>query len=302
MTLAVDTLSFCEMESRLAAFKPDLIHGFHAYYCGIITRKLAERFHVPYMITFTGSDIHDRRFRDHPDTVSAIENAGGIVCFSDNDADMVAKSYFRIGGSINVAPQGVESLPTDADDDFGLCDTSFILLLPAALRPVKQVEFPLQALLPLLPLEPDIQLIIAGGVIDQDYAATIRSMLCATPFARWLGEVPREKMGSLYNRADLVLNCSRSESMPNTLMEAMSLGRPVLASNISGNRALVRDKENGWLYNNETEFRALVRQLRKDADMRDKAGKRAMRDMRENFSPGLEFERYRAMYRQLCPA
>lgn len=297
--LAIDTLSFSEMEERLAAFKPDLIHGFHAFYCGAITRKLAEQFHLPYMITFTGSDIHDRRFRDHPDTVGAIENASGIVCFSDNDANMIAKGFARTGGTINVIPQGVASLSADADDDYVFCDSAFILLLPAALRPVKQIEFPLQALPPLLQHEPDIQLVIAGGVIDRDYAATIRSMLCDAPFARWLGEVPHEKMGGLYNRADLVLNCSSSESMSNTLLEAMSLGRPVLASNISGNRALVRDRENGWLYNDAAEFRALVKQIRSDADMREKAGKRAMRDMRDNFLPDLEVERHLAMYRRV---
>jgi len=299
VTLAIDALSFTEMESRLAAFKPDLIHGFHAHHCGIITRNLAERFHVPFMITITGSDIHDRLLWNHPDTVKAIETAGAVVCFSDSDADRVTSSYPHISGYVTVVPQGVESLSTGEDDDFNFCDGAFILLLPAALRPVKCIEFPLQALRKLVQLEPALQLVIAGGVIDQDYAVTIRNTLSDTPFARWLGEVPHEKMGNLYHRADLVLNCSSSESMPNTLMEAMSLGRPVLASNIDGNRSLVRDKENGWLYNNEEEFRALVKQLMGDPAMREKAGKQAMQEIRDHFSPRLEAERYVSLYHGL---
>jgi len=299
VSLAIDNLSFNEIEKQLAAFKPDVIHAFHAHYCGSITRKLAEQFHLPYMITITGSDIHDRRLRNHPDTVKAIENANTIVCFCDNDADILAGSYPHICGIVAVVPQGVASLPAVEGDHFDLSDSAFVLLLPAALRPVKRIEFPLQALSQLVKLEPGLQLVIAGGIIDLDYAATIRNMLCNAPFAKWLGEVPHEKMGSLYNRADLVLNCSYSESMPNSLMEAMSLGRPVLAANIDGNCSLVRDKENGRLYNNEVDFRALVKQLMGDAAMREELGKQAMQDIRENFSPHLEAERYLSLYHSL---
>ncbi|MDD2853007.1 MAG: glycosyltransferase [Desulfuromonadaceae bacterium] len=299
VNIAADSHSFSEMERQLAAFKPDLVHGFHAHYCGTITRKLAERFQVPYIITTTGSDIYERRLRNHPDTVKAIECADAVVCFSNNDAEIVTDCYPHMRGSIIVIPQGTEPLPIVEGNGFDISEETFLLLLPAALRPVKRIEFALQALPLLVQFDPTVRLVITGGVIDQDYASSIRSMLSDSPFAVWFGEVPHEKMGSLYDRADLVLNCSSSESMSNSLMEAMSLGRPVLAANIPGNRSLIRHGETGCLFDDEHDFRRLVQQLKGDAAMRAELGFRGRQEILTNFSAHREAEQYLSLYCKL---
>jgi glycosyltransferase involved in cell wall biosynthesis len=285
------------MERRLDDFRPELIHGFHARHCGTITRYLAERRNLPFVITVTGSDIHDPLLREHPETLTVLRSAQGVVCFDEGDAALLAEYVPRSGGRLAVVPQGVEPLPDVAGESFGLADDAFVLLLPAALRPVKRVDFPLQALAPLMQRIPTLRLVIAGGVIDQDYAAIIRDMLCTAPFASWLGEVPHELMGSLYRRAGLVLNCSRSESMPNSLMEAMVLGRPVLAVDIPGNRSLVSHGQTGWLYSSESGFREQVALLAGDAARRDECGRRAREYVLEHHSPALEAGRLLALYR-----
>lgn len=299
LVLSADCLSVDEMEQRLAEFRPDLVHGFHARYCGAITRHLAERRKVPYVITITGSDIHDPQLGEHSGTVKAIRSAQAMVCFDDRDAVMLAEWFPNTGGRIAVVPQGVEPLPVVAGENFGLADDAFVVLLPAALRPVKQVDFPLRAIAPLTQQVPSLQLAIAGGVIDQDYAATIRGMLCVAPFATWLGEVPHERMGSLYARADLVINCSRSESMPNSLMEAMALGRPVLAADIPGNRSLVCHEDTGWLYRDEPDFRELVVRIAGDASLRAECGRRGQEHVLAKHAPELEAGRLLALYRSL---
>lgn len=302
VTLAVDNCSISEMQRRLAEFKPDLIHGFHAHYCGAITRQLAGQMRIPYMITITGSDLHDSLLREHPDTVSAIESAQVIVCFHNSDAARLSGFFPGLRGKVAVVPQGVETLPVVEGDSFGLNRESFVLLLPAALRPVKNVEFPLKALSPLALSDQTLQLVIAGGVIDNDYAESIRNMLSDTPFATWLGEVPHERMGNLYKRADLVLNCSRSESMPNTILEAMALGRPVLAANIPGNSSLIQNGNNGWLYDSEEDFRRLVLLIRKNVLLREKMGFHAKEHIKIKFSPQAETQLYLSIYGKLVSA
>ncbi|MBL0225341.1 MAG: hypothetical protein IPQ16_07110 [Geobacteraceae bacterium] len=81
--LAADSLSVGEMERSLADFRPDLIHGFHARHCGTITRYLAERRNLPFVITVTGSDIHDPLLREHPETLTVLRSAQGVVCFDE---------------------------------------------------------------------------------------------------------------------------------------------------------------------------------------------------------------------------
>lgn len=299
ITLPVDNFSINEMQGRLAEFKPDLIHGFHAHYCGVISRQLAENMHIPYVITITGSDLHDSLLRDHSDTVSAIEAAQSIVCFHNSDADRLAGFFPSLRGKVAVVPQGVEMLPVVEGDSFDFNRKSFVVLLPAALRPVKQVELPIKWLSQLVLNDHTLQLVIAGGVINNGYAESIRTMLNDAPFASWFGEVPHERMGNLYERADLVLNCSRSESMPNSLMEAMAIGRPVLAANIPGNRSLIKNEKNGWLYDGEEDFMRLVLQIREKAFLREDMGRHAKEYIKTKFSPQLETKRYVSLYRKL---
>ncbi|MDD2582745.1 MAG: glycosyltransferase, partial [Desulfuromonadaceae bacterium] len=264
LVLPADVLSPAEMEHRLTFFAPQLIHAFHASYCGGIARLLAERFNLPFIITITGSDLHDPLLRNHQDTVRAITAAQATACFDGNEAAELAGYFPQVADRVVVVPQGVEALHVAAADSFGLADDAFVLLLPAAIRPVKQIEFPLQALARLATKIPAIRLVIAGGIIDQDYAATIRSLLCDAWYATWLGEIPLKRMGVLYARADVVLNCSRFESMPNTLLEAMAMGRPVLAADIQGNRTLVRHGDTGLLYRDTDSFTESVVRLAGD--------------------------------------
>lgn len=300
ITLAVDNVSINVMQRELAEFKPDLIHAFHAYHCGAIARQLAEEMQIPYLITITGSDLQDSQLRNHPDTVRAIEAAKVIVCFHNSDADRLSGYFPSLLGKVSVVPQGVEQLPLVAGDGFGIDPKSFVLLLPTALRPVKNVKFPLEPLSELALNDQKLQLVIAGGVIDMDYAESVRKMVSATTFATWLGEVPHERMGSLYQRADLVLNCSESESMPNSLMEAMAIGRPVLAADIPGNRSLINNGINGWLYDGEDDFRSQVLQIRENASLREEMGRNAKEYIRANFSPQQETDRYISLYREVC--
>lgn len=297
--LSADNLSEGLMKQRLADFRPDVIHGFHARLCGATTHHLAEHFQLPYVITITGSDIYDPMLRDHPETYKAIQAAQAVVCFDKSDADMLAKLFSYRDGIVTLIPQGVVPLPFIEGGNFGLKQDDFVLLLPAALRAVKQVEFPLRSLALLTQHIPSLRLVIAGGIIDQNYASIIRTMLCDAPFASWLGEVAHGQMGSLYHRADLVLNCSHSESMPNSLLEAMALGRPVLAADIPGNRSLVKHTLTGWLYNDEADFRDRVMQLAGDATMRTESGIRARRYVLANHSPELEAGRHLALYQDL---
>ena len=74
-----------------------------------------------------------------------------------------------------------------------------------------------------------------------------------------------------YQLSDICVSSSRSEGLPFNIMEAMSTGLPIIASNIKGHIDLVNPLKNGFLfeYNNINEFCKYIKILYKDINLRD---------------------------------
>lgn len=94
---------------------------------------------------------------------------------------------------------------------------------------------------------------------------------------RFHGWQDRALLRSRYQAADLVINPSLYEGMPNVLLEAMACGRPVLASRVAGNDSVVADQKTGWLYplNDGTEFRRALQTLLADPALGRRLGQAA---------------------------
>jgi glycosyltransferase involved in cell wall biosynthesis len=80
-------------------------------------------------------------------------------------------------------------------------------------------------------------------------------------------------MPALFELADVVLNCSLAEGgMANAVIEALALGRAVLAADIAGNRSLVEDAITGFLFGSAEELAAKADRLLQDPDLRARLG------------------------------
>jgi glycosyltransferase involved in cell wall biosynthesis len=87
--------------------------------------------------------------------------------------------------------------------------------------------------------------------------------------------------------------------MANTLLEAMIMGKPVLANDVLGNRSLIRHGESGWLYNSEPEFRDLVNMLFLNPGVGIKMGEAGRNFVQKNCSIRAEVNGYRAVYEKI---
>lgn len=64
----------------------------------------------------------------------------------------------------------------------------------------------------------------------------------------WHGWCRKQELLTRYQEADCFLNPSEYEGMPNTVLEAMACGLPVVASSVPGNDAVVVPHETGLLF------------------------------------------------------
>jgi glycosyltransferase involved in cell wall biosynthesis len=105
----------------------------------------------------------------------------------------------------------------------------------------------------------------------------------------------------VYQEASVVLNTSRFEGgMANSLLEAMAWGRPVLASDIEGNRSLVTDGVTGLLYRDAGDFRDKAGMLIADPALRLKLGMAGHRLVEEHHSPEREAQAYLRLYGEIA--
>ncbi|GAW67961.1 glycoside hydrolase [Geoanaerobacter pelophilus] len=300
---ATDRMVGEKLQGAVAEFAPDILHAFHAYHGGRMACVLSKVLGIPYLVTFTGTDIYNalcdqRNLELH----GALRGASRLVAFHGCVRHRLAKHMPSLEERTAIIPQGVD-LPFDCTPLPPAEEGSFTFLLPAGLRPVKNVLFPLEPLAALYAAHPQVRLLLAGPVLDKDYAAQVMEALERYPFARYLGVVGHDLMGDLYRRIDVVLNSSLSEGgMANTVLEAMAYAKPLLVADIEGNRSVVKEHVTGLLYRDAGEFVAKAGELLADARLREKLGKNGKAQVREHYSPDKEAVSYLNLYREILLA
>ena len=92
---------------------------------------------------------------------------------------------------------------------------------------------------------PNVQAVIVGvGPLEQRVRQAIRQARIEG-VVRLLGR--REDVKTILVAADVVLHTSAQEGMPNVIMEALALGRPIVATAAGGTAELVEDGRTGYL-------------------------------------------------------
>ncbi len=101
----------------------------------------------------------------------------------------------------------------------------------------------------------------------------------------------------LFN-ADIFLSSSLYEGLPLSILEAMSIGLPIVASNVVGNCDTIIHDQSGYLYELHDINSAVsyLKLLSNDKDDRLKKGKAAFNRQRENFSINKMKNSYKDLY------
>ena len=293
-----------DLAAEIRRHAPEIVHAFHAYRAGPAAARLARALGVPLVVTLTGTDVSER-LADAA-TAGAVRDvlgqAAAITAFHETVAAVVREAAPELAAPISVVPQSTclaalapagappASAPAIAGDP--------CILFPAGIRPVKRPLLPLEPLDALARRRPGTRLWYAGPALDTAEHGRLMRALTAHPWARYLGPVPHAAMPALYRAADIVLNCSASEGgMANAVLEAMALGRAVLAADIPGNRSLVEDGVTGLLFASAAELTAKAVRLTDDPCLRRRLGDGGRRLVTSRFTIEAEVTGYVNVYR-----
>jgi len=112
-----------------------------------------------------------------------------------------------------------------------------------------------------------------------------------------------EKISTVYSAADLFILPSLEDNFPNTMLEAMSCGTPVVAFQVGGIPDVVEDRVTGQLVplGDVRQMAEAILVLALNPELRSAMGEQCRQVMQEKFSLELQAERYLALYRELSP-
>ncbi len=115
---------------------------------------------------------------------------------------------------------------------------------------------------------------------------------------RFIFREPTSDVAAVYRRADALILPSFYEGLPNVVCEAMACGRPVLMSNVCDAENLVREGDNGFLFDPRDPAdmaRAILRFAALSGDDRKLMGEKSRKRAVILFNP----ERFAAHYRRV---
>ena len=169
------------------------------------------------------------------------------IVVNANAAIQVLQSLGADLSKVEKIPLGIEPGIFDLGKSSKVTDGRYILIV-GNIQKRKRQEDAIEALARLADEIPDLSLLIVGATYDLDYYQELRHLTGVLGLERrvhFLGE--RNDVLSLMKTASALLLCSDSDAFPWVILEAMSVGLPVVASDCGGPGELIVNGLNGSL-------------------------------------------------------
>ena len=145
----------------------------------------------------------------------------------------------------------------------------YTLVVTRNLEAIYGLDTALRALAKVRVLESDVILRVAGSGPEEARLRTLAGQLGVAEAVIFEGRLSREEIVRLYAEADAMINPTTVDNMPNSVMEALACGIPVISTNVGGVPFIISDQETGLLVppNDPEKLAAAILRLKGDATL-----------------------------------
>lgn len=245
------------LTSAARRFEPDAIVGYYGSTAGWAACRAGKAADCPSVVALRGNDVdRDLDLDDLKERVmEAIRDASAVTCVS---TEMVNKVKERTGVSATFVTNSVDTTafrpdPVGATSVRGRLELS---------RPTLGIFGEVKAkrgvdLLGRIVEELAQWDVLVVGVVRPEARHHVPARARLIPYVA--GEA---ELCALYSAADVVIQPSIHDGMPNAALEAMACERTVVASPVGGLPDLVEDGVNGYLRDTDEGWQSLLKELR----------------------------------------
>ena len=278
---------------RILADKPDILHC-HLIPSNIIAKPLGALLGVPVIIN-----------HDHTNDPHRIDNK--ILLALDKSTNCFAHHIIAVAAACrdflttheSIPPEKISLVPNAIDlrrfspgevsrDEararLGLPAGSRIVAGVGRLNPQKNFALFLDIAAQLAPRFPDLHFLLAGDGPEEQMLREKASALGIASRVTFSGYVADTRL--VYLAADVLLMPSRYEGLPMTLLEAMAMGLPVVASKLDGIAEVIGDGAEGFLVPSDDAalFVERTAALLADSELSSRISKNARAKIEASFS------------------
>lgn len=144
------------------------------------------------------------------------------------------------------------------------------VVLARNLERLYDIDSGLRAMATLLRDHPQARMSIAGSGPERGRLEALANELGIAAQVRFTGRLDSQEMAALYRDASLSLNTALADNMPNSVLEALACGLPVVSTDVGGVPFLVRHEETALLVppGDAAAMAAAMARLIEDDDLR----------------------------------
>jgi L-malate glycosyltransferase len=184
----------------------------------------------------------------------------------------------------------------------GLPPNSTLLGIVGDVIPRKGLIYLVEAMALIVKQNANAHLLIIGREGDEDYSKLCRAKIAARGLEsriHWLGE--RADVNQLLGGMHIYALPSLEESLPLSVLEAMSAGLPVVATNVGGVAECVANEECGFVVNPKSphELSQALLTLLRYPKLRQSLGHRGREITGQHFSPAIQTEKIERIFQSV---
>lgn len=260
----------------------NLIHAHRTYPAGYNAVKLGKLFRIPVVITPHGDDILtvksinygiNLNSRIKKKSIYALNNASAVVAINNGIKNKIIE--------YGVNPKNVHCIPIGIDSrSFNKFKPSKNIIAVGRNHPIKDYITLLEAISIIVKKDVNVNCTIIGKdshhlmdkVISLGISKNVKLMDEISPSID--NGIPRELL-KVFSECGIYVSSSLSESFSLTILEAMSVGLPIVATNTIGAKELVINGKNGFIIpkNNPDIMANQILKLLRDKNLQKEFGK-----------------------------
>jgi L-malate glycosyltransferase len=280
----------------------DLMQAFYASITGFPTVYAARELNIPSIVSIRGNDIIRDVFKSEhfPYLKWALENATQFTAVSQEGLQR-ARILSTCPTKGRVILNSIR--PEDYSEGIQELDiTHLIVGSLAVFKNKKGIEVLLSAFSMLLQPYPSAHLLLVGFVIpgEQNSFETLVTKYNLNDKVTVTGRIQRHDALRYIRSVDIFAFTSLHDGCPNTVLEAMLAGVPIVATRAGAVPELIEDGKHGLLVNpgSATELCEAMLRMLEDNTNRQEYGNQAQQRVLTEFAPHRELEAYWKVYQE----